>query len=470
MRSFPSDAAAARRRRSDLGDQRSLAWSTPDGSTSQRLPGCRSAGYTLMEIIVATGLLVALGGGLVTLLREGVGIWETASERGRVYEEARAVLDLITEDLRSTAIRAHSSADDSWIRFLADAVSPETHGKQKSEFRAVQRLRFVRTTGGEMADPILRHGGKKLASRTPLYYDGSPLSGAAESGLLRPAAGTMEVLYMLDPRQDSRTLWRAVRAPVGGADSLFIDANVAPPLKAVTPPKAPAKPAGSAATSATDPTAKTTAPPPAPPPFYLSRFATPVSEQVLYVGFRFWTRSTTTWAETESTSARAATVAVGPSWYWDSTRALLRPKSRTRTTRTGSVEDASDDVFPEFVEVTLALEPKEEVLGPRLTAPMTAQDSTIQLSTPLDLPERAGGNYVLVGNEWIAVERLSGSTLAVRKGGRGVRGSTPSAHSRGTRVRSGIEFRRVVAIPSYRTGSEPPKSTRRTLRKRGRGR
>ena len=36
----------------------------------------------------------------------------------------------------------------------------------------------------------------------------------------------MEVLYAQDPRPEKRWLWRGVRSPVGGPDSLFIDRNV----------------------------------------------------------------------------------------------------------------------------------------------------------------------------------------------------------------------------------------------------
>src|SRR5688572_27174017 len=94
-------------------------------------PRSASAGYTLMEVLIAMGILVTLGGGLVSLLGHGVTVWSTAEKRGRAYETARALLERIAEDLRGAAVRR----DESRVlaRFLADE---DPAGRQ--------RLRFVR--------------------------------------------------------------------------------------------------------------------------------------------------------------------------------------------------------------------------------------------------------------------------------------------------------------------------------------
>src|SRR2546428_12365180 len=81
-----------------------------------RLPARRRAwcasgfgGYTILEMLIAMSLLVPLGGGLGTLLRQSISIWSTAENRGRVYEEARAGLDPLADDLRPPAIPSHAA-------------------------------------------------------------------------------------------------------------------------------------------------------------------------------------------------------------------------------------------------------------------------------------------------------------------------------------------------------------------------
>ena len=195
-------------------------------------------------------LLVLLGTGLVSLLRNGISIWDTAESRGVAYDRARAVLERVADDLRSAVARAGPTAGHSWVRFVCD-LGPE--GKQ--------RLRFVRTIAGEAADPFFREGGKLLTSRGGEVYDG--LGGAPErdAGYLAAPAGLMEVLYTLDPRPGAKRLWRGVRSPIGGPGSLFVDENLEADGKASR----------------------------------LEEVAVPVSDDVLFLGFRFWTWGTNTW-------------------------------------------------------------------------------------------------------------------------------------------------------------------------------
>ena len=51
--------------------------------------GRRSGGYTLLEVVIAVGILVVLGSGLATLLTQGISIWRRAENRGKVYDQAR---------------------------------------------------------------------------------------------------------------------------------------------------------------------------------------------------------------------------------------------------------------------------------------------------------------------------------------------------------------------------------------------
>ena len=317
----------------------------------------RNHGYTLMEMLIAMTLLIVLGGGLVTILRQSVSIWSTAESRGRMYEQARALLDLISADLQSTAIRSHQEDADSWVRFIADRYDhPGASGSQ--------RLRFVRTISGEMADSVLREGGRRLSTASPVYYDGTNLPQAAESGLLLAPAGRMEVFYMQDPRPGVTTVWRGVRAPVGGPNSLFVNRNVEPSAES-----------GLGSTSVPLDTATD-----GEEGIFLETFASPIADQVLYLGFRFWTSATNTWRDVPTLVKVAPGQASGPSRMWDSTRALITEPASNRSAgtfrwkpRKGSLHDARDDVFPELVEVTVVIAKEEELLGPRLTEKLMAR-------------------------------------------------------------------------------------------------
>ena len=410
-----------------------------------------SAGYTLMEVLIAMGILVTLGGGLVSLLGHGVSVWNTAEKRGRAYETARALLDRIAEDLRAAAVRR----DESQVlaRFLADE---DPAGRQ--------RLRFVRATSSESSDPVLRQGGRFIGPRAPALYDGFDDASEGASGTLRPAGGLMEVLYLLDPRPEGRSVWRAVRAPVGGPDSLFIDSNVeedattsrsAPPTAAGKDP-APAK--DGAAPGKTSVFQR----------FYLENVAGVVADDIIHLGFRFWTQGTNTWeAVPPLDDPRRPGAKSGPSAFWDSTRAVLStgPKEEGPWRPVpGSLEDPSDDIFPERVEVTIVVGEEEMLFGPRLAEPLGEKDRTLTLTANLELPDAAADRLVLVGGEWILIESVEGLRLVVAPSGRAARFTKAARHDAGTRVEAGLTFRRVVEIPGFRVGAgrlEEPTTTRR---------
>ncbi len=169
-----------------------------------------TGGYTLLEVVIAVGILVMLGSGLATLLTQGISIWRRAENRGRVYDQARILLERMAEDIRSTVVLSSSAGGDAWVRFICD-----------EDLRGRQRLRFVRTISAETSDAILRHGGKTLSLKTPAVYDGRNDSKEARHGRLGAPGGLMEVIYLRDPRLSETHLWRGFRSPVGGMRSLI---------------------------------------------------------------------------------------------------------------------------------------------------------------------------------------------------------------------------------------------------------
>ena len=143
--------------------------------------GRRAGGYTLLEVVIAVGILVVLGSGLATLLTQGISIWRRAENRGKVYDQARILLERMAEDLRSAVVDPGAGVGSPWVRFICDR-----------DYRGRQRLRFVRTISAETSNEILREGGQYLAVRTPAVFDGKYDRQEASDGSLGAPGGLAE--------------------------------------------------------------------------------------------------------------------------------------------------------------------------------------------------------------------------------------------------------------------------------------
>ena len=215
---------------------------------ASRFPPRACRGFTVMEIVVAMGIFIVLGAALITILRQGLALWRTGETKKEAHERANFILSYLREDLANTYSKVGGSMP---IRFLCD-LEPE------SDERGVQRqrLRFVRTRRGESQHPIGSQGGRVLESDQ--YFDHFGDVEEARSGYLRAGAGLQEILYTLDPDPDSTTLWRGVRSPPGGADSLMAAAWN---------------------------------------PNWVEERCHELASGVLHLEFRFWTQYTSTWDE-----------------------------------------------------------------------------------------------------------------------------------------------------------------------------
>lgn len=384
-------------------------------------PDRSAGGYTLVELLVACGILIILGGGLASVLQQGISLWREAESTGRVYDQARLILDQLSEDLRST-VSARRGDDGSEVRMLCDRDSA---GRQ--------RLRLVRTISGEMADPILREGGRYLSVQAAAVYDGVSDASEARDGKLGAPGGRMEVLWAVDPRPEERWLWRGVRSPIGGSGSLFRNrvVEIAEVAEEAAAPSAPVA--------------------------ALRAVARPLTDGVLFLGLSFWGPTTNTW----DPSARPMTRAPGPGqrsgplFWWDSTRALLDQSSTqgelTFHRRAGSLGDPTDDVFPEQVEVTLVLGKDDGEIGTRLLADLASGALRATLTRPVRMPEDPRDRFLLIGDEWVALESARGTTVTIARGGRGARDTRAASHAAGARVAVGLTFRRVIDVPGRRS-------------------
>lgn len=394
----------------------------------------RQSAFTLLELIVAMGVMAMLGTALVVMLRSGLDAWRTGQARRETYERAMLVLELLAEDLRSIA--AHNprilERQEVAVKLLADF---DGFGRQ--------RLFLVRTIKAESENAITGHAGSEIGA-TGLLDQRDDL-GESRDGMLRPLGGLMEVAWFLDPLGDD-VLWRAVCSPIGvGGKSLF-------------------------EVDATEPDAEGVGTP-----------GSVVSDRVMWLGWRYWTQYTTTWAEDAPPPRRIADPydpSGGALDWWDSTRGIMDPGDSpppelfSLFKGRASAADPRDDVFPAKVEVSLTLrEDHERSSNTYLDQDLDDGDDRIAVGDASRLPQDGGwvrlgdpaeaaralaagqtGDDLPVGAalEWLRYSEVEGNELIVEDGGRGLRGTLPVSHLAGTPVEAGRTFVVIVELPAHR--------------------
>ncbi len=370
----------------------------------------RSAGFTLAEMLVAMSVFTMIGGMLLMALRSGVDTWSRTEEQRMIHEDAQALLKLIREDLTSM-VSTGGSGGDPGILLVCD------YDRNRR-----QRIRFIRTIKAE-------------DSRTPLRLSGtgSPEEGYTEymtdkgdsSKKLLPLGGLMEVAYAFDPGDPlSPALYRGVRAPIGGPDSLFIDGNIDSSEK-------------------------------------VKKAMSAISGNVLFLGFAFWSQYTTTW-DSQAGQGRTLTGGCGPSDTWDSTRGIL-PKESSQAKKgdanvffmaanQASRQVTADDIFPRQVQVTLAvLSRTGRSLSTVLADDLSPGEKTIRVEDARGFPDETDPmvmRHVKVGAEWMRIKGRTGEEIEIDR--RGARGTSAQGHKKGGTVLCGRTFVVTASVPSYR--------------------
>lgn len=116
-------------------------------------PNAREAGFTLIEVLVASGILVLAVGSVVTIGRAAIQAQDIAMERTQAYELAQEGLE-ITRQIRDTAVAQESIGGDAlpnWDERLPVIGQPV--GLVWDDLG--QRWRF---TTSSVADPVVRNG------------------------------------------------------------------------------------------------------------------------------------------------------------------------------------------------------------------------------------------------------------------------------------------------------------------------
>jgi hypothetical protein len=160
----------------------------------------RRRGLTLIELVLATALLMVLVLAVFSLLDGSLSLWRRAETRRALTEQGSVVLELLDRDLRALESGERGDLLADWVRFDTDADGVGDHG--------FPRLRMVRQ-----------------ASEAEL----ARMAGPGSPPPLGPAL--IEVCWLLSPTSgdaDARSegvLWRGERRLSGGAGLSFFDAG-----------------------------------------------------------------------------------------------------------------------------------------------------------------------------------------------------------------------------------------------------
>jgi hypothetical protein len=283
-------------------------------------------------------------------------------------------------------------------------------------------LAFVVSTGDEGHDPRLRTAGDAPPpTEKAKAFTKAEVDKAARNTVFQPTGGRMEVCWIAVPTNPAfpalYTVFRGYRAPVGGAETLLDPANF-------------------------DTLAKIRA------KFDLRH------EGVLHFAVT-WRRVTAAgWDLTPGRGSGEDTPYVGP--VWDSTRALAGPDAWPLHKGPASLNDPSDDWFPQYVrlEATVAA---AGFLGygrgdVRLATAVGSDDLRLALDSvqPL-LGPGPPLRYLKVGGEWMLYDtrKVNIDTREVPVE-RGQRGTVKIGHESGADAYVGQPATETVRLPVWR--------------------
>jgi prepilin-type N-terminal cleavage/methylation domain-containing protein len=400
--------------------------------------GSRSAGYTLIELLVAMALFSVLGIALVSLLAQSTAFLEKGTAGSEVLDTIENADRAFYDDFANVYTRPASPEGMPDVRFVCDRLSFDSDGDGTADVWT-PRLTFVRSVTGEASEPATREAGTKAGASGRM--DGKDDAKEREDQDFAPAGGKQEVCWiLLGPKKGEDlalgTLYRRVNWPVGGGSASL------QPQEPVKEPKGPNDRQG--ITNRDEITSR----------------MFPVLGGVLHLSYRFWSRHTKPESARLVVNSRLADEVRpevgggGLSSTWDSTRGILPlgvgPEQFFLAKPGTSLLDPVDDLFPSRVRVTLVVDRigKDAATG-ELVRNVGVEDSTI----PVDTTKFAAGvdpagRFIKIDREWIQWSSKDARTFTVEK--RGARGTKKEPHGSGSVVRAGTTLVREYAIPSHR--------------------
>jgi type II secretory pathway pseudopilin PulG len=461
------------------------------------------AGFTLLELMVSMGIMIALGASLMIVLRGGLNTWTTGEARRESSQIAQVVFSALREDLQCATIHRQRLGKTGPVdgRMISDFDQAQKRRGSAVINTMRQRLFLVRTIKAESENPITGNAGSSLnATGVVDLHDDKAESLYRE---LKSTGGLMEVGYVMGVG-NTRVLYRMVRSPIGGDHSLFnydvLPDQLQDELRDKIVDKYKVKFAGlegikfvrragpkiilhtdgsldrdtifesleklewykgelqddldkedmdvdvmeGATQEAIANAIKDTK---------LSTWGKPLASKILFLGFEYWHEYTKSWDEEVEDSKRfEGRREHGAISYWDSTRGILQPQVPqghfTLFKGAASRNKAEDDVLPARVRVTLVIaEPARAGTESELLTDIDAASETFKIREPGRAPTAPG--YILIEDEWVRFSEINGNQITVDSNGRGARGTTATGHVSGQPAVFGRQFRLVIPIPGF---------------------
>lgn len=363
------------------------------------VPNCsRRRGFTLIELMVSTTIMLMLGIIIIGFLRGALGISRTGAARGQAYETAQTVMRDMANDLAQVvAAPAHPDGQDDDCAFL---VMQDPFGRQM--------LAFTRAWGEEQRSTAGYDAGRG-SSQQGYSQD---FSGRNVTDAIRPSHGNLEVVYLMEPTPEGTRLYRAERSPPSAGG--LIDQMAAwcadyqgqgdiVPLGALQNARIGGEPLWDQ--------------------FHL------VADNVVAFGVELWDD----WNRTMSWYSGPAGPVV--TWSMGQRRAEGKPPQYQ---------------LPRALRLTLIIGQEPPLTAETtLDAELPAADNSVYVGdTDAFNDPGSGAGFIRIDGEVIAYGSRSGRTFG--SCARGELGTRASAHKPGAMVMGGEVFRRVIQLPVAR--------------------
>lgn len=356
-------------------------------------------GLTMVELVLALGLLSLLLVVVFQLLDRTLSVWRRGETRRSLLEQASVISDLLAHDLRGLEGGARGDCVIEWVRF-------DTDGDGRAETKW-PRLRVVRQASAREITRLIadeRARGEVAGAK------------AEETALEIGKPGLVEVVWLVAPASlkdpNARAegiLWRGERR----TDDTKTKSFFAPDFFGTSN----RPPAG-----ATD----------------------EVSGGVLWLSVLSATQTT---ALEDGWKLSGESGGAAPSWdAWS----RLRPDEQLHPwnePNSGMPKARDLPLLPRRVEVELELErPVDRLRRTRLTQVVETEAGGLAVDDGDRLP-RGKDAFVLIDAEWMRVTSVDGHQASVM---RGQRGTTPATHAVGAMVHYGQRLVREVPVAMYR--------------------
>jgi hypothetical protein len=370
------------------------------GLRSDWLAARGRAGFTLVELLLATGLLALLVLLVFQLFDRTLSLWRVGETRRSTMEQATLVADMLADDLRGLEPGAAGDLVVEWTKHDLDADGVLD--------AAWPRVRMVRIAGAAEVG--------RLRQQASIERAEAVVDATTEPVLESTAPELVEVQWAVVPASlvdaDARAEGRVLR----GA-RLVSDASTKSYFAADFYGASARPPAGTTEEVCGG-------------VLWLS-VACAGQSSVVNDGWSIGAEAvdaTASWDAWNRDRPDADIHAWNTAWPW-------MPKSRGRA------------LLPRRVRIELEIErPVDRLRRTRLLADLRTEDRQVVVDDVRHLPDFDGA-HLLLGGEWVRVSSRDGANLTVE---RGVRGTSPATHARGTLVHWGRSYAREIVVGGHR--------------------